>query len=336
MSTSGTLFGRSATLVVSNEQPITDKGSGAVTQPSGKGIDLSQLRFTFTITNGDTESPNTANIRVYNLNQNTRKKIINEFDTVSLQAGYQGNIGIIFRGTIKQFVYGNERNVDSFLEIRAADGDPNYNFGLFGVGGKGVTMSAGWTSGNLLDHVSTALNLPLDRNAKDITARTGGVNIAQVRGKVLFGLARAQASNLASTANARFSIQNGVITFIPLTGYLPGQAVQINSLTGMVGTPNATDNGIEVTCLLNPLIKIGGQIQINNKDITQTKVRERVGLNQFAEIAPFVADATEDGFYRVLVAEHSGDTRGNDWYTKIIALSLDPSSSANNSVKDFG
>lgn len=336
MATSNALFGRSATLIVSSEQPIKDTGSGVVTQPTGQGVNLSELRFTFDIKNGDTECPNTATIRVYNLKKDTRQKIINEFDTVSLQAGYQGNIGIIFRGTIKQFVAGNENNVTSFLEIRAADGDPNYNFGLFGSNGQGVTLASGWTSANILDHVVSAFGLPADTNARDVTARSGGVNLTQVRGKVLFGLARAQASNLAATANARFSIQNGVVTFVPLTGYLPGQAVQLNSLTGMVGTPETTDNGIQVTCLLNPLIKIGGQIQINNKDITQTIIKDRVGLNQFAEVAPFIADATEDGFYRVLVAEHSGDTRGQDWYTKITALSLDQTSNVKNSVKAFG
>lgn len=334
-SNSNALFGRSATLIVSNEQPIKDQSSGVVTQPTGKGVDLSQLRFTFDIKNGDFETPNTAVIRVYNLNENTRKEIINEFDTVSLQAGYQSNIGIIFRGTIKQFVAGKERNVDSFLEIRAADGDPAYNFGLFG-NGSGVTLNAPWTASQLLDKVGQAFNLPLDNNAKDVIARSGGVNLSQVRGKVLFGLARAAASNLASTANARFSIQNGMVTYVPLTGYLPGQAVQINSLTGMVGNPNTTDNGIEVTTLLNPLIKIGGQIQINQDEITQTIIRERVGFEAIAGIAPFIADATEKGFYRVLVAEHSGDTRGQEWYTKITALSLDPSATPKNAVKAYG
>lgn len=335
MAASNALFGRSATLIVSNEQPITNKGTGVVTQPSQQGLDLSQLRFTFNIFNGDTESPNTSIIRVYNLNQNTRKRIINEFDTVTLQAGYQDNIGVIFKGTIKQFVSGGETNIDRFLELRCADGDPNYNFGFFGTNGQGVTL-ANYTRGDVLGEVQKAYNLPLDKNAQDITAATGGVNLVSVRGKTLFGLARAQASNLAATAQARVSIQNGVLTFIPLTGYLPGEAVKINSLTGMVGIPETTDNGIQVTCLLNPKIRIGGQIQINEGDITQTIIRERVGFPNFASIAPYVADATEKGFYRVLVAEHMGDTRGQEFYTKITALSLDPSASVKNSVKAYG
>lgn len=348
MASSSALLGRSATLVVSNQTPIVDNSSGFsqdflqrhpvfdLNQPVNNGIDLSQLRFTFDIKNGDFESPNNATIRVYNLKKDTLRKIIHEFDTVTLQAGYQNNIGIIFSGTIKQFVAGRENNIDSFLEIRAADGDINYNFGLFGVNGQGVTLKAGHTREQVLDQVANGMGLPLDGTAKQTITATGGVNVAQVRGKTLFGLTRTQASNLASTANARFSINNGVITYIPLTGYLPSQAVQVNSLTGMVGVPETTDNGIQVTVLLNPLIKIGTQIQINQQDITQTIIRERVGFPAFGTIAPFIADATESGFYRVLVAEHSGDTRGQEWYTKITALSLDPTATPKNSVLAYG
>jgi hypothetical protein len=336
MASPDTLFGRSARLLISDEQPI-DATTGQSRNPSQQGIEISNdFRFTFNIQNGDVESPNTAIITIYNLRKETRTKIIHEFDTVTLEVGYQNNIGVIFRGEIKQFIAGNEDNVTNFLEIRAADGDPSYNFGLFGNSGEGVTLNAPHTRAQLLEKVSQALGLPTHPNAQDVLAGSGGVLLSQVRGKVLFGLARVQASNMANTASARFSIQQGVVTFVPLTGYLPGTAVEINSLTGMIGTPNTTDNGIEVTTLINPLIKIGCQIKINNADITQTIIRNRIGLNQFSEIAPFIADATEDGLYRVLVAEHTGDTRGQDWYTKITALSLDQTANVKNSVKAFG
>jgi hypothetical protein len=41
---------------------------------------------------------------------------------------------------------------------------------------------------------------------------------------------------------------------------------------------------------------------------------------------------TNDGFYRVLVAEHVGETRGNDWYTELTFLDVDISSLASSSV----
>ena len=57
------------------------------------------------------------------------------------------------------------------------------------------------------------------------------------RGKVMFGMMKAELSKLAANNGVRWSIQGGVMTLVPVTGYLPGQAVQINSATGMIGTP---------------------------------------------------------------------------------------------------
>src|ERR1700751_5266995 len=106
-------FGRKGTLIVSEGE---------------LGLDLSEMRFKFKTTNSDAEHPNTLYVRVYNLSKQTVARIGTEFNTVTLQAGYEnGNFGIIFQGTIKQTETGKERNVDSYLDIWAADGDLWYN-----------------------------------------------------------------------------------------------------------------------------------------------------------------------------------------------------------------
>ena len=66
----------------------------------GNGLDLSNLRFTFAVHRGDLQTPNSADIRVYNLGAETVDAIRQtdptpEFTRVVLQAGYTGNSGII-------------------------------------------------------------------------------------------------------------------------------------------------------------------------------------------------------------------------------------------------
>ena len=79
-------------------------------------------------------------------------------------------------------------------------------------------------------------------------------------------------------------------------------------------------NGIHVRCLINPRIKAGGRIKIDNASIQSY----RFGLSLGAEIANgFVPRLDSDGLYRSLVVEHSGDTRGNDWYTEITCVGID-------------
>jgi hypothetical protein len=160
---------------------------------------------------------------------------------------------------------------------------------------------------------------------------TGGI---LPRGKVKFGMARAAMASLATNNNSRWSIQNGVLTFVPNAGYLPGTPIAINTANGMVGTPTATDNGVVVQCYLNPLIKIGQAVQINNKDIVNNQVNSQFYPKYRSQYYP--ATVTNDGIYRVLVAEHFGDTRGNDWISELTCLSIDPSSAATTSVLTNG
>jgi hypothetical protein len=304
-------FGTKANLVVST---------------GGKGLDISQQQFRFEVRGADNETPNTAVIRVYNLSDSTAKSIIAEFDTVTLQAGFQfGNFGIIFQGTIKQFRRGRERNVDNYLDILAADGDEAYNFGVVNQ-----SFAAGGSYSDQLTALSSAMGTTVDPNA-DSYVSTGGI---LPRGKVLFGMARLYMRNIQQNTNSRWSIQNGKVTLVPNTGYLPGDIVKLNSSSGLIGVPEQTDNGITISCLLNPLIKIGQRVQINNADINQATIKEQFFPSYTSQYYP--ASLSHDGIYRVLVAEHIGDTRGSDWQTELTCLNIDPSSAPSSAVLSHG
>ena len=78
-------------------------------QIGGKSLDLSEFRFTFSVKRGDTQTPNTVRIRIYNLSDSTAHKLSGkEFSQVVLQAGYEGNFGIIFIGEVVQARRGRE------------------------------------------------------------------------------------------------------------------------------------------------------------------------------------------------------------------------------------
>lgn len=298
----GAQFIRQGGLLVSNSQYASD---------------LSQLRFTFEVFNSDLETPNTAVIRVYNLSPQTVTKVITEYTSVVLQAGYQNApFGIIFQGDIKLFRQGKESNVDSYLEIQAADWDQGYNFGLVNR-----TIQKLSSPPQRLSAAVAALGAQTDPQAA-ANISLGGI---LPRGKVMFGMARASMRELANSANARWSIQRGFVTCIQDDTYLPGSVFDLNSLTGLVGIPEVTNNGITATCLLNPLIRIGSLIHINNGDITGVELEKNaLALSSFSEasdISNFLyAAKAVDGFYRVLVAEHEGDTRGEPWYTHLVCV----------------
>ena len=288
-------------------------------------LDLSALHFRFQTVQNDQESPANCAIRVHNLSDDTLYGLKTEFNRVVLSAGYeQGDFGVIFDGTIKQFRIGREADgVTNYVDLLIADGDLGYNFAF-----SNQTLAKGLTNKQRLEAtIADAATLGLTGNTS-LVPSTGGV---LPRGKVLFGLTRGLIRSQVQNIGSTWSIQNGEIQVIPLDGYLPGEAVRLSADTGLVGRVEQTAEGMKARCLLNPKIAIGSTVKIDNASINQTFAQNpnltgtsaQLPYNKYAGLQQ-LADLSMDGLYRVYVAEYTGDTRGQEWYTDITCLSIDP------------
>ena len=312
------------------------KASVSLEPRKGEIVEAGALRFVFNITQAMVETPNTLELRVYNMAPSTMDRLKHEFLTVTIRAGYEGNYGIIFKGnTIKttsgkdpvpkeidllDFVRSGRTNAtDTFLDITAADGDRAYNWGTLNV-----TQAAGWTPNDIAKQVGTAY-APHGVTGGDLP--TTVPQPPAPRGKVLWGMARAQAAVLARDYNLDWSIQNGTVSWIPQASYKEGEIVVLTSETGMIGLPKQTDSGLEVRCLLNPSIGIGQLIRVNQASIQRAAPStSTAAINNNVGVAQQTRPSTKfDGFYKVLWVTHTGDNRGQPWYTDIVAQSIDPS-----------
>jgi hypothetical protein len=303
----GDLYRRKCTLVVS---------AGTA------GLDLSNMHISFSTVQQDVETPNNCAIRVYNLSESTLRQVLGEFSTVNLQAGYQASFGLIFSGNIKQFRIGREKATDTYLDILAADGDMAYNFSVIGK-----TLSSGWTHEQVIKESITAMaEYGVRSGYVDEKGLFGGV-VPNPRGKVMWGMPRAHLRASATSTGATWNISQGKVDVIPLAGYKPGEALVLTAHTGLIGRPEQTNEGVKARLLLNPLIDVGALVQIDNTSINRLinqdpdglpiPYNRRWGVQNLATVA-------QDGLYRVYVAEHRGDTRGQEWYTEITCLAVNP------------
>lgn len=298
---------------------------GLIVSKNGKGLDLSEMHIQFQVFAPDTSAPPIAYIRVWNLKKETASKIEKEFDHVSLQAGYEDEPGIIFDGTIVQVKKGAEDAINRYTDIMCSDLDEFFNFTLVNK-----TLKAG---SNQKDQLNAVIEAGKDAGATLGTVPDNiGTGGTLPRGKVLFGMGREQLTNISKTANASWFIQNGKVNLVQQKGYLPSEIIKLNSNTGMIGVPEATNNGVNVRCLLNPKIKVGCRVQIDNASITQTTIRQQGLFPTYGSIS-LPASTSADGVYRVLVAEHFGDNRGNQYETQLTCLSVDASAAPSNSVR---
>lgn len=295
-----------------------------VSTSKGDALDLSTLRIKFAVKRSDTMTPNSADIRVYNLSAETAATIKKEYTKVILQAGYISNYGVIFKGNIKQVILGRENATDTFIDIIAGDGDQAYNFAIVNT-----TLAAGSNQSTQLNAAQAAMT------KMGVTAgKTVGTipQVALPRGKVMYGNAKDHIRSIADSSGFNWSIQDEQLNFIKQTTYLPGNPVELTSKTGLIGTPQQTNEGVNCKCLLNPNIKIAGQVFINNASIELLKIN----LSVPGSPANVPAPLTADGIYYVLVAEHEGDTRGVSWYTNLVMLNIAVTSNPLNAVQIGG
>ena len=277
-----------------------------------EGLDLSALRIRFSVTQGDIQTPNHADITVTNLKDETANKIQKEFTKVRLEVGYQDEgTDLLFSGEIKQKRKGRENPVDTFLAMLVVDGDKAYNFATVNK-----TLAAGHT---FRDQVDVALEA---MKAYGITAGfIADLGSAKApRGRVLFGMARDILRSVAFSTRTSWSIQNGKMQIVKNSESLAGKAFVLNSRTGMIGLPVQTIDGIVVRCLLNAKIKPGSKVKIDQASVQQQRLDPSYTGDVANSQIPTLAD---DGLYKVLIINHQGDNRGGPWYSDLTCIRAD-------------
>ena len=276
-------------------------------QDDGQWLDVSELRIRFHVEQALVGKPGHAVITVNNMANDTAQRIQREGAPVILQAGHEGNAGLIFRGTAIQIRRGRESQTDTFLEITAIDGDVAYMYATVNV-----SMAAGWT------HTDQLKEMQKGMQAKGVDPGYTGelYQNKAVRGKALFGAVRDHMHDFSVSTGTEWAINMGKMDVVPVGGILPDEAFLLTPDTGLIGMPTQSVDGIHVRALLNPCFRAGAQVKLQNSSIVM------------AQINPAYADVTYnapidlDGAYKIYSVSHTGDTRGNDYYTDMICTGL--------------
>lgn len=284
---------------------------------AGRGLLVENLRVAFEVTKTVDSAPNTAVIKIWNLNPDNEARIKNEYDEVLLNAGYEDAMRLVFRGNIKH-VYRYREGNDFITEIEAADGDRDFKGATMNV-----TMAAGASNQQVIERAVGSFS----------TTKQGYVDVPEktrVRGKVISGNTRDVLDDVARDSGANWSIQDGQLTIVPGDKMLPNTAIVIRADTGMLSSPEVNDKGVEVKCLLNPQIVINSAIKLDNDSIKAKRAKDRKKTEKTgerivddpAQLTGETARLAPDGIYKVIRLTHRGDTRGPDWTTESLSVAL--------------
>lgn len=286
----------------------------------GDSWDVSNLRCTFNIEKHRIEPCNYTSVQVYNLNPETESEILKEGARLIIEAGYEGTIsynspdgsgkvtneptqyGKIFDGLILQKYRIQESNTDYQLNFVAEDGADFLNQGFLTY-----SMAQNSSPRQIIQAVASASVPPIQ--VAQVTTDIKETKLP--RGKVMFGKPKDYLRKIAYENNADFYVEDGQLFLLRSTDVPAGSEVVLTPQTGMIGWPQQVNEGVEVTCLLNPRIKLKTVIKIDNSLVRLQK----------AQRGTLVTPLDQDGMYYVNRITHIGDTRGKDWYTKVIGIS---------------
>lgn len=285
------------------------------------GLDLSALRVKFSIKRSNNMTPNVADIRVYNLSHDTAIKIKSQFKRVIMQGGYDSNHGVIFQGNIKQVIIGRESATDTFVDLNCGDGDLPTNYAVVNT-----AVKAGSSQSQILNQITQ----PMSKfDGMTVQSPENLQPVVLPRGVTMWGSSKDFLRTFSQQNQLTSSIQNNQLQFVPQQGYGKGEAVVLTSKTGMIGTPQQTNEGVNVQCLMNPRIQPNQRIKIDNASVAALKI----DLGNPKDPANSAPQLTADGLYYVLVHELDGDTRSVDWYSKLRLIAIPPAGNPINSVQ---
>jgi len=250
-------------------------------------LDLSGFDAAFSATRTLKPTPNTCELRVYNLGQGLRRELATKAKDelfVSIAAGFGNRLCQIFRGDLRDG-FSVREDTGWVTTISSGDGEQAR---------RNARIRRAFPRGTKVDVVLRALTESLGIGMGNSTrALLGPRKLVHgssefVSGTVTHGSAATQLTELLSSVGMEWSIQDGELQVLDKGHALEGEAIVLTPETGLVGSPEPGHKGtVKATVLLMPGLQPGAKVLIDTSEV--------------------------HGLFRIERIDYAGDTTQDDW-----------------------
>jgi hypothetical protein len=247
---------------------------------------LDGLTVSFDVTKSlAAKTPNTAEIRIWNLNPPHRKKL-QELDRVyvSLEAGYEEGTTLVFRGDLRGVTHARE-GANWITTVTSDTGRVARKKRIL------KSFAPQSTVTDVLNAAASKMGLKLGNTSlKTIAAKIHGTGAANFfNGYALAGAVVDEVDRLARSVGLEWSVQDDELQFLDKGQPLQLEGVLLTPSTGLIGSPEPGNKGLlEARCLLMPGIDPGRRVQIASHHV--------------------------NGVYRIETTKSHGGTAEKEWY----------------------
>lgn len=322
------LFGRKWSIVVQTQ-------SGDQIEYNVSDFDPNALRGSFDIQTYALTGLWTAKVTLWNLDQAQAQAAVNPGDEIQINAGYQNgdNYGLIWQGKIYQPIYNKVGGTDYTITFLCAAGIQDWyrNFCSTSYPGQTSQLQA------IKQMISNSQSPDMPLVMSDDDSQTLS-SLQKPRGGVAFGpiskyfnlTAQAQTNWVTSFdgTNTQIGQLGGGSSGTPEIAYAPFNPRQTSPTPGttnsLIGTPQQTQLGVNFRVLLDSRLKckIPSQLIGIDQSVIQQLPAQIIGSGPNGlPTVPFVLPINQSGQYFVAGVRHIGDTRSNEWYSDVTAIS---------------
>lgn len=265
------LFSRVAELVIGETQIV--------------GLDIS-----FFVEKALTSEPNTAEIKIYNLNDANRKTLQDhQHVPVLLKAGYEGSVGLLFKGDLTE-VFSQLEGPDWVTTIRSGDGL---------VALRSAQIQQSFKAGTPVLEVFKSIAKTFGISTGDAITKLEQLGLKNLENSMaVSGNSMQQLHKALKPFGLEASIQDNALQVLVKKQALEQTAVLLSPGTGLLGSQQLSNHGVlRVQALLNHELFPGRKIKLETRVIKEPLfVIQRVNFR--------------------------GDTAGSDWTADIEATQI--------------
>lgn len=302
------LFGRSYKLTLDD---IEIEGGGV--GESRFGLDVK-----FKVESSTKAGPNKIDLDVYNLNPDHRSALLKQSGSqvskkdrkpvpVQLEAGYEDDRGVIFRGELRNLVI--KRDGGDF-DISLAGSDAGYTMNVANIN---RNFAPGTRVFDVVLACANELGVGVGNLAgfSDISFPNLGSTFSE--GYAINKSADKALTDLLFRGGLTWSVQRGVIQVKKNHRPVDGEVYLISPETGLVGTPEP-----EVDATVLPATTGKANPPVAAKRTGLIKVRTLL-LHQLYPGAKIDLESESfKGGYQITQIDYLGETSGNDWYCDLL------------------
>jgi hypothetical protein len=245
-----------------------------------QGVKHSDIRIVFDVEKTSEVNTNSAKIKIYNLNKNSRAILQQENVVIILEVGYENNVDQLYVGDI---IKSSTEKIEGDLvtSIEAKDG----GFAL-----ENANLDKSYKAGTNIKDVAK----DVIKSMEDIAGITVN-SLDEIKDEVLqngmsiTGASRKTLDNIIEKQGLEYSIQDNELQIIKKDGSTAEDAVLLTPETGLLGKPIEREKGIQYKALIQTTkIRPGRRIRITSSDIDGVFINKKVN--------------------------YKGDTHGSDWF----------------------